>query len=149
MFTFYWGFWFTTYFRMPWMRQCGIKNLFRNGDVAAVTARLDDAGVCLSWVYQPVTSTACTIAVWNHIKWMCLPSCLNFTHAFTHLLARSLARSVTADIYQVSATWVTLASYLHPVVHVTAVLNKNFYCGDSSGGVSDMKDHSFMRRPKL
>jgi len=39
----------------------------------------------------------------------------------------------------VSATWVILASYLHPVVHVTAILNKNFYCGNSSGEVSDMK----------
>lgn len=91
MFPFYWGFWFTMYFRMPWMRQCGIKNHFRIGDVAAVTARLDDAGVCLSWVYQLVTSTACTIAVWNHIRWMCIPSCLNFTHTFTHSLARSLS----------------------------------------------------------
>lgn len=58
----------TPLIRMPWMRQCGIKNHFRIGDVAAVTARLDDAGVCLSWVYQLVTSTACTIAVWNHIR---------------------------------------------------------------------------------
>jgi len=114
---------------MPWMRQCGIKNHFRIGDVAAATAGLDDAGVCLSWVYQPVTSTACTIAVWNRIRWMCLPSCLNFTHS----LARPLSHCwhipgvcYMGDSCKLFAS--CCACYCNPE-----------YCGNSSGEVRVMK----------
>jgi hypothetical protein len=93
----------TLYFRMPWMRQCGIKKHCSSGDGAAVTAGLGGE-VCLWWAYRPVISIACTIAVWNHTKQLCPPPSY-LTHTDTHTLLTVLGVNCIGDSSQLFTSY--------------------------------------------